>query len=58
MNKVTIELDDSQLQIVLNAMGQRPYAEVAQVVQLIAQQIQAQRKPTAVPSPEDASAEQ
>ena len=42
--KYTIELSPQDLQVVGNALGQRPYAEVAQVVAKIDRQVMAQQQ--------------
>jgi hypothetical protein len=45
LDRITLTLDTKSMDIVANALGMRPYVEVAQVLQNISQQIQAQQQP-------------
>lgn len=42
MTKIKIELSENEWNVVVNAVAQRPFAEVAQVIALIQQQAQIQ----------------
>jgi hypothetical protein len=44
MDRITLTLDSKTLDYVANVLGQRPYAEVAPVLQNIAQQVQLQQQ--------------
>jgi hypothetical protein len=43
---LTITLNSKQLDVVANALGMRPYVEVAQLLQEIGRQVQAQQPQT------------
>jgi hypothetical protein len=43
MDRITLVLDSKTLDYLANVLGQRPYAEVAPVLQNIAQQVQLQQ---------------
>jgi len=43
VDTITLKLDSKSMDIIANALGQRPYVEVAQVLQNISQQIRAQQ---------------
>jgi hypothetical protein len=45
MPDFTLKFTDKQLDIIGNALGQRPFVEVAGIIQEITQQVQAQQKP-------------
>jgi hypothetical protein len=45
MDAITLTLDSKTLDYIANVLGQRPYSEVAAVLQSIAVQVQAQRGP-------------
>ena len=47
MDKLTISLLPHQWDVVFNALYARPYGEVAQLIQVMAQQLQAPAGPTA-----------
>ena len=49
MDEMTLTLTSKDMDIVANALGQRPYVEVAQLLQKISQQVQAQNQPPAAP---------
>lgn len=46
---ITLKVSKQGLDVIANALGQRPYMEVAQLLQEIGQQVQAQRPPPAAP---------
>lgn len=45
MDEMTLKLTSKDMDIVANALGQRPYVEVAQLLQKISQQVQQQNQP-------------
>jgi hypothetical protein len=55
----TLKFSEKQMDIVANALGMRPYVEVAQLLQSITQQIQAQQPQVSPPQlPNGAADEQ
>jgi hypothetical protein len=48
-DELTLRLSSQKMDIIANALGQRPYIEVAQLLQDIGQQIKAQQEPQALP---------
>lgn len=54
MDELTLKLTGKELDIVANALGQRPYVEVAQLLQKIGQQIQAQQQQPQIAVPAEA----
>ncbi len=53
---ITLTLTSKKLDIIANALGMRPYVEVAQLLQDIGQQVQAQQPQKLSASPLDAKA--
>lgn len=49
-DELTLRLSSKNMDIIANALGHRPYIEVAQLLQEIGQQIQAQQTPTIAPT--------
>ena len=51
MDSITLVFEPKTLDYIANVLGQRPYAEVAPVLQLIANQVKAQGNPGPDPVP-------
>jgi hypothetical protein len=57
MDRITLVLDSKTLDYLANVLGQRPYAEVAPVLQNIAQQVQLQQAKGPLTGPQEKAPE-
>jgi hypothetical protein len=57
MDRITLVLDSKTLDYLANVLGQRPYAEVAPVLQNIAQQVQLQQAKGPLTGPQETAPE-